>query len=543
MIDHGNSKKMFEVIARDAAGRLGRLKTSHGTVLTPTLMPVYNPNIPLIPANELEHDFKVQMLITNAYIIYRTPELREKASQGVHKLINFHRAIMTDSGAYQAWMYKKELDITNREIIQFEEILEPDVATILDTFTETDDYDIASKGVESTIEAAKECINIRQNEKIFWAAPVQGGKFLDLLELCASKLSALEFDIHPLGTLAPSLQKYNYKQVVETILVTKQNINPSRPFHGFSIGHPMFFALAVACGTDLFDSSAYALFAKDNRYLTYSGTLRFENLEEFPCVCPVCNTLTPQDLREMDDHQRKYLLAKHNLYATIDEIKRIRVAIRENRLWELVQERVRAHPALLDALNYNLSKYIDFFLKFDPITKKSAFFYGGPESLLRPEVIRYVKKLIEVYKPPPKTNVLIIFPDLEIRFENSTQFQEWTKKINQNPKRDLIHVCLFSPIFGIIPEELKDVYPLTQHVYPKIIDTQMGIHAKAIFQKYIEKNQFIYKEIYVFRPKFFYNALNQREELISHPIDEIIKDNDEKFVILDSIEHLKINME
>ncbi|NVM55889.1 MAG: tRNA guanosine(15) transglycosylase TgtA [Candidatus Helarchaeota archaeon] len=530
---------MFEIIARDAAGRLGRIKTSHGYVLTPTLMPVYNPNIPIIPAKELEHEFKIQMLITNAYIIYRTPKLREQANQGVHTLINFHKAIMTDSGAYQAWMYKKELGVTNREIIQFEEILEPDIATILDVFTETNDYDIAREGVLKTIEAAKECIEIRQNEKIFWAAPIQGGQFLDLLENCAKQLSGLDFDVHPLGTLAPSLQKYNFKQVAETILVTKKNLIPSRPFHGFSIGHPIFFALAVALGIDLFDSSAYALYARDNRYLTVSGTLRFENLEEFPCVCPICTKFTPHDLKELDNRQREYLLAKHNLYITIDEIKRIRVAIRENRLWELVQERIRAHPTLIDALNYILSKYSEFFLTYDPITKKSGFFYGGPESLLRPEVKRHEKKLDEIYTPPPNAQFLLLIPDLDIRFENSTQFQKWSEIINQNPHRNLIHICLYSPIFGIIPEELKDIYPLTQHEYPKIFDIHMTLHSKTVFQKFLKKHQSVYKKIYIFRPKTYYDTNGNKKDLISHSIDEIIKDFEKKFIIFNSIEQLK----
>ncbi len=531
---------MFEIIARDAAGRLGRLKTPHGDVLTPTLMPVYNPNIPMIPAKELEQEFKIQILITNAYIIYRTPELRERAKQGVHKLIGFQRAIMTDSGAYQAWIYKKELDVTNRTIIQFEEVLEPDIATILDVFTETNDYNIARDGVERTIKAAEECIALREKEKILWAAPIQGGQFLDLLKYCAKKLSVLDFDIHPLGTLAPSLQNYNYKQVTETLLVTKQHIPPSRPLHGFSIGHPIFFALAVAVGVDLFDSSAYALFARDNRYLTVNGTLKFANLEEFPCVCPVCSKFSPSDLREVDRLQREYLLAKHNLYATINEIKRIRVAIRENWLWELVQERIRAHPSLLDAFNYILSTYSDFFLKYDPISKKSGFFYSGSESLLRPEVKRYEKKLLENYSPPPKAEILLIFPDLDIRFENSPQFRNW---IDQIPNRERIHLCLYSPIFGIIPEELKDIYPLTQHEFLNTYDLQLNLHAKSVFQKYIQKNQLKYSKILIFRPKFYYNTNAQKQDLISHPIDEIIKEKDLELTIVSSIEQLKLNLE
>jgi len=534
---------MFELIARDAAGRLGRLSTPHGEVITPNLMPVYNPNIPLIPAKELEQEFKIQMLITNAYIIYRTPALREKAIKGVHNLIGFHKTIMTDSGAYQAWIYKKELNVSNREIIQFEEILEPDIATILDVFTETNDYNIARDGVEKTIKAAEECLEIRKKEKILWAAPIQGGQFLDLLAYCAKKLSALDFQIHPLGTLAPSLQSYNYKQVAETILITKQNLNPGRPLHGFSIGHPMFLALAVALGVDLFDSSAYALFARDNRYLTVNGTLKFDSLEEFPCICPICIKYTPQDLKELNIHDKHYLLAKHNLYVTIGEIKRIHVAIRENWLWELVQERARAHPTLLNALTYVLSNYPEFFLKYDPITKKKGFFFGGNESLLRPEVVRHKKKLNEIYSPPSAAQILLIIPDLDIRFQNSPQFQKWIDTINQTPHKELIHLCFYSPVFGIIPEELRDIYPLSQHEYPEINDLQIDHHAEAIFQIYLKTHQSNYKYFCIFRPKQYYNNNNQERELLRHPIDAIINKPYEKFAVFSSMEELKIHLE
>jgi len=534
---------MFELIARDAAGRLGKLKTPHGTILTPTLMPVYNPNIPLIPANELENEFKIQMLITNAYIIYRTPELREKANQGIHQLINFHRTIMTDSGAYQAWMYDMELPVTNRQIIQFEEVLEPDIATILDIFTETNDHDAAQIGVERTIKAARECVEIRQKENILWAAPVQGGQFLDLLEYCAKELSLLDFQIHPLGTLAPALQKYNFKQVAETILITKQNLNPARPLHGFSIGHPIFLALAVAMGVDLFDSSAYALFAKDNRYLTVNGTLRFESLEEFPCVCPVCVKNTPKDIKEMNETQRAYHLAKHNLYVTLEEIKRIHIAIRENCLWELVQERIRAHPALLEALTYVLANYSEFFLKYDPFIKKSGFFYSGPESLLRPEVKRYAQKIIKIYTPPFETEILLLFPDLEDTFNTSSLFQICSEMIQQLPQKDRIHICIYSPLFGIIPEELREMYPLSQHEYPRTYDAAIYHHAKAIFQKYIETHRSHYKKIFIFRPYVYYDTENQQKNLLIHPIDAIIEDANENFVIFNTIDQLKVALE
>jgi len=49
------------------------------------------------------------MLITNSYIIWKNPDLREKAlKDGVHSLIDFDGAIMTDSGTFQSYVYGSE---------------------------------------------------------------------------------------------------------------------------------------------------------------------------------------------------------------------------------------------------------------------------------------------------------------------------------------------------------------------------------------------------------------------------------------------------
>ena len=458
---------MFQIIARDACGRIGKFKTDHGEITTPTLMPVYNPNIPLV-STEYFKKIGIRMLITNAYIIYNSPELREKANKGVHKLIDFDGIIMTDSGAYQSWMYKKDLEITNEEIIRFEEILEPDIATILDVFTDSNDYETVKKGVDMTLERARECLEIKNSKKdIIWAAPIQGGEFIDLVKYSATELSKLDFKYHPIGTLAPALISYDYQRVAEQILVSRLNSNQSRPLHAFSIGHPMFFALAVALGADLFDSSAYALFAKDDRYITVSGTKRLENILEFPCSCSICQDLTPEELRKMDKKFRTELIAKHNLHVTFQELKNIRQAIHEGNLWELVQERCASHPSLEGALTFILKKYRKKIMEFDPITKNSAFFYINPTSLLRPEVQRHLDFMKNSWVLPKTVNTVIIFPDFETRPIDSWHFQEFMKIFKKNTLNnfDEYQIFILSPIFGLIPEELKEVYPLSQHEY------------------------------------------------------------------------------
>jgi len=458
---------MFQIIARDACGRIGKFKTRSGEILTPTLMPVYNPNIPLV-STDFFKKIGIKMLITNAYIIYNTENLRDQAGKGVHKLIDFDGVIMTDSGAYQAWMYKKDLDITNEQIIRFEEELRPDIATILDVFTDSEDKDVVKRGVDMTLERAKECLEIvDESKEIIWAAPIQGGKFMDLVKYSAIELSKLNFKYHPIGTLAPALMSYDYKRVAEQILTSRLHSNQSRPLHAFSIGHPMFFALAVAMGADLFDSSAYALFAKDDRYLTISGTTRLEKLVELPCTCPTCLNTSVNELRKLEGEERAREIAKHNLYVTFQELKVIRQAIHEGNLWELVQERVASHPSLKGALSYILENYSKELLQFEPITKTSAFFYIDRTSLLRPEVVRFHEFMKNTWRIPPKVKKVILFPDLDVRPIDSWHYKEFLKLFKKLPDgiQETYQVLIVSPIFGFIPEELKDVYPLSQHEY------------------------------------------------------------------------------
>ena len=70
---------IFEIVEKDAAGRIGKLRTPHGVVETPTVMPVINPNIQTIKPSEMK-SFGAEILITNSYIIYTRDELRKLLS-------------------------------------------------------------------------------------------------------------------------------------------------------------------------------------------------------------------------------------------------------------------------------------------------------------------------------------------------------------------------------------------------------------------------------------------------------------------------------
>ncbi|ACJ16104.1 archaeosine tRNA-guanine transglycosylase [Thermococcus onnurineus NA1] len=389
----------FEVKARDAAGRIGKLEVNGKKIETPAIMPVINPKQLTVTPKELK-EMGFGIIITNSYIIYKTPELREKALEvGIHRLLDYDGIIEVDSGSFQLMRYGG-VDVTNREIVEFQERIGVDIGTFLDIPTPPDaPREKAEEDLRITLERAKEAEEIKG---IAMNAAVQGSTYPDLRTYAARKLSEMNFEIHPIGAVVPLMESYRYRDLVDVVIASKQGLRSDRPVHLFGAGHPMIFALAVAMGIDLFDSASYALYAKDDRYLTPEGTKHLSELEYFPCSCPVCSRYTPRELREMPKEERTRLLALHNLWVIREELNRVKQAIKEGELWRLVDERARSHPKLYAAYK-RLLEYQDYLEKNEPITKASAFFKVSEESLKWPIVQRAKARAERVKAKFPET--------------------------------------------------------------------------------------------------------------------------------------------
>jgi 7-cyano-7-deazaguanine tRNA-ribosyltransferase len=120
----------FEIKDKDLLARIGRLKTKSGTVETPLLFPVINPNIQLIPPKKLREEFGFEAVITNAYILRKRFQ-NKPIEQGLHKFLGFDGVVMTDSGAYQILVYGG-VEVSQEEIVEYQERIGSDIATILD---------------------------------------------------------------------------------------------------------------------------------------------------------------------------------------------------------------------------------------------------------------------------------------------------------------------------------------------------------------------------------------------------------------------------
>lgn len=442
----------FESLYSDIAGRNGKLTVGKKTIKTPALLPVINPHLQLVSPKEMRQ-MGVEAIITNAYIFSQSKQFRDRAlAEGLHKVLDFDGVIMTDSGSFQLSVYG-QVSITNTETLAFQRDIRSDIWVPLDIPTSpASDRETTERELGLTMERLREAKAVFGPDAPL-AGPVQGGIFTDLRERAGHDVSALGFSFCPIGAVVPLMENYRYRDLVSVVMAAKRTLSPAACIHLFGAGHPSMFALATAMGCDLFDSAAYALYAKDGRYMTTHGSYRIGELIDLPCSCAICRSHTAEELRDAKDRER--LLALHNLHVTLAEIARIRQAIFDGTLWELVDERCRAHPQLLAGYRALLAHAPEL-AKHDRVSKR-RFFYRGDESCKRTEVVRYQQHLPQVALG--KT-VLIAF---------------------EGGERDEFETTLFfKPPFGPFPKELKETFPIGPCEIPEWDDTMVRCGCRGI---------------------------------------------------------------
>ena len=452
----------FEVKEKDLLGRIGIIKTSHGIIETPAIVPVINPVHNNIGISEI---IKIGFpaIMTNAFLVWKYFS-RQAKERGIHSLLGIKKPIVTDSGAYQLMEYGS-VPIDPDYILRYQEEIGSDIGVILDIPTRYNTpHEKAKEEVFETIKRAERAKMLRKREDFYLVGPIQGGRHLDLVKHSAKKMSKLDFDIYGIGGPVQMMINYKYSELVDLILTAKVNLPINKPIHLFGAGNPMMFSLAVALGVDTFDSASYILYAKKLRYMTPNKTYRFEELKYLPCNCPVCSNFDIDYIKKLPYEEKVKLIAKHNLYVIFSEIKRIKEAIHEGSLWELVEIRAQSHPFLKRSLK-RIKKFINFIEQHDPITYSipHGIFFYDESSLLRPEVHRHLNKVKKLY-PKEFCKVLILVPEIGAKpyhkYGEAGKLFNYLQKLGLNKK---VCIAVYSRSFGVIPLEIDDVYPLSQY--------------------------------------------------------------------------------
>ena len=474
---------MFEITKCDMAGRIGILHTNHGKIETPAFVPVIHPVHQTIPTKKIQ-EMGFDLVITNAYIT-RNRYGNDAIKHGIHKIIDFDGAVMTDSGGYQVLEYG-DVDVSPVEMAKFENDIKTDFAIPLDKPT---GYRLpknkAKSFVDHTLKISKQTLKNQTKNGPIWVGPIQGGEHMDLVKKSSKALVDFGFKMLALGSPVEFMESYEYKLLAEMIISAKKQIPSSLPLHLFGAGHPLTIPLAVALGCDTFDSASYILYAKHERYIAEDRTLHLSKIPGFSCICEVCSKYNPKELLSLNKVEKTDKIALHNLYAIKSEVDRVKEAIHEGRLWEYVIKKARSHPKLYEAIDV-FEKNSDYFVKRSPKFKDSAIFLFSRIDQFRPEIISY-HNTVRKFRTKKKT--LVISSDTSRRpYYLSSEYNTLRKKF-ANPES--IQFCQYNPFLGLIPLEISDIFPAAHYVTSRI-----EYHPKdfPIFSKtweiFFEKNNF-----------------------------------------------------
>jgi len=189
---------MFEIKKSDLAGRIGILHSNHGKIETPAYVPVIHPVKQIIPTKKIK-EIGFDLVITNAYITMKKFG-QDADKRGIHNIIDFDGAVMTDSGGYQVLEYG-DVDVAPADMAEFEKGIMTDYAIPLDKPT---GYGLSKKKAKSYVsqplEVSKKTHEYSINNGQVWIGPIQGGEHQELVKNSTKNLVKQGFSMLALGS-------------------------------------------------------------------------------------------------------------------------------------------------------------------------------------------------------------------------------------------------------------------------------------------------------------------------------------------------------
>jgi queuine tRNA-ribosyltransferase len=366
----------FRISARDGAARAGRLETPHGTIETPTFLPVATFGAVRGVAPDELRAAGAQILLANTYHLHERPgEDVVQALGGLHGFTGWRGPWLTDSGGFQVTSLAHRLEInedgvsfrspvdgrrrtlTPERAVSVQEALGADIAVALDECQPPDTADAQAAqpslrvraAMERTLRWAERSRRAHRRSDQALLGIVQGGASPMLRRESARATADLDFDGYAHGGLglgeAPALR-------CELVATAHEELPDQAPRHLMGLGRPQDLLDGVAQGVDLFDCVLPTRHGRHGVLFTSEGLLRILNARfrddpappDPDCDCPACTQHSRAYLRHLlrgNEALGARLASLHNLRFYLRLLAEARDAITSGR-FEALQRRVAA---------------------------------------------------------------------------------------------------------------------------------------------------------------------------------------------------------
>ncbi len=233
----------------------------------------------------------------------------------------------------------------------------------------------------------------------------------------------------------------------------------------------------ICSGFDLFDYRAVDLKSVQNIFCTPDGEFPAE--EAFGRGICGCSGCKKGDLKE------------HNRNMLDNEIETVKYFIRAGHVRELLERRCRNTAAQVSIMRLFDETY-EFSEKRTPIVRPTHLYANTGESMKRPEVKRFVNRVIERFVPS-RTDVAVLIPCSAKKPYSQSQSHNKFQSAIQNRAHEII---ITSPL-GIVPRELERIYPAGHYDVPVTgyWDGEERSFITDAIARYFEKNH--YNKVFV----------------------------------------------
>lgn len=305
----------FELLHTESgsAARRATLQTPHGTVDTPTFMPVGT--LGTVKGVDIGRvrETGAEVVLANTYHLALRPGEDTVAALGdLHKFMGWSGPILTDSGGFQVFSladrakvteagvsFRSHLDgalieLTPERSIAIQEKLGADLIMAFDHVVALPNTpDTVAEATWRSVRWAKRCQQAATRIDQMLLAIVQGGLDLGLRRECAQELVTQDFAGYAVGGLSVGEQP---AEMYRTLEATLPELPVDRPRYLMGVGRPQDLVEGIARGIDMFDCVMPTRNGRNAVAFTDQGPLRLRNSVyqhdseplEPQCPCPAC---------------------------------------------------------------------------------------------------------------------------------------------------------------------------------------------------------------------------------------------------------------
>lgn len=349
----------FTLHKKQGEARRGSFVTAHGTFQTPTFMAVgTKATVKAMTPEELK-DCGTQVVLGNTYHLHLRPgEKLVKKMGGLHKFMNWHGPILTDSGGFQVFSlsglrtlseegveFRSHLDgsklfISPEKSMEIQMDLGSDIIMAFDEclkYPATDDE--IKKSMDLTYRWLVRSKNAMTRPESLLFGIVQGGLSLEHRRYSMQQITSVDLPGYALGGFSVGEPIHLMHELVKVI---GREMPEQKPRYLMGVGTPLDLILSVDSGIDMFDCVMPTRVARNGTLYTWFGKVSIKRAEyredEGPldpeCDCYTCKTYSRAYLRHLflsGEILGSRLNTIHNLHFYMSLMAKARQAIEEER--------------------------------------------------------------------------------------------------------------------------------------------------------------------------------------------------------------------